>query len=278
MPEATFIPSGSPCTRCSRGQPAFPGDTPLSVMYQIVHKPFPELAEANRNVSPGTIRVLGRMTARDPRGRYPTATALRADLDVVLDRGHTPIPPVAFVPSPTPAFGNQRATAKPVPTPVPPAIPVAPVGSPLDLRERRKTLFRVKLAGIFALIVGGLSALWALLMVLEVLLALAGELDTGPDAPPMEVMVLTFLGLLVFSAATAALQVTGGVKLLRRSKDARGWGIAAGIAGCASLWNCCIYPLCLAAGIYTLVVLLMKDVKTLFGARPAGATYRSAKS
>ena len=62
------------------GSPPFDADTPLALMYQILHEPFPAVQELNADVPAGVAQVLARMTARDPDQRYPSAAVLCADL------------------------------------------------------------------------------------------------------------------------------------------------------------------------------------------------------
>jgi len=118
------------------------------------------------------------------------------------------------------------------------------------------------MAGVFNIIAGALSLAWALLMVIEVFAVASGALDeqfTDPDQPPKEVMIVVF-AVMFFLSAAGGLQVWGGVALLKRARNARGVGMAAAITSLASIWNCCLWPLCAAAGIYTLVILQKREV------------------
>jgi hypothetical protein len=124
-------------------------------------------------------------------------------------------------------------------------------------------LGRLKVVAILGIILGGLSLLWALLMAVEIPLALSGALDEGrgPDDPPREVMAAVFLVLLLLSLGLGLLQILSGVRTLKRQRGARGLGLACGIASICSLWVCCLYPFCLAFGIFALVTFASDDVR-----------------
>ena len=122
------------------------------------------------------------------------------------------------------------------------------------------TLLNIKLVGIFSIVCGLLTVLPALYWVLELCL-LPWILEQDRSGTPAIVFVLVFAILLVLAAVTAIIQITAGVKILKRSPGARTWGIVSAIAGCIHICGCCVYPLTLAGGIYSLVILLGEKVR-----------------
>ena len=68
----------------------------------------------------------------------------------------------------------------------------------------------------------------------------------------------------------AAVKFIGAVKLLRRARNAWGWGLAAGIVGCVELWCSlgCVIPL--AVGIYTIIILCFEHVRRYMQIAPPG--------
>ena len=83
----------------STGRRAYPGESLLQTMHQIVHEPAPlaELVDA----PPELIRIVGKCLARQPRRRYQTAADLAVDLEALADGVRTgealppPTPPAA---------------------------------------------------------------------------------------------------------------------------------------------------------------------------------------
>ena len=122
----------------------------------------------------------------------------------------------------------------------------------------------VKLIGIFDIIAGALNAAWAGLMVVEVLAVAFGAFESDPDFPA-PVAVILFLGMFVLSAAAAVFLIVTGVRMLKRRPGSRKLALVAAIVCCASAWGCCIWPLTLAAGIYSLVALNKDSVKAALG-------------
>ena len=62
------------------GTAPFAADTPLSLMYQITHKPFPDVSDVNPSVPEVVAQVVADATAREPERRYPSAQILAAHL------------------------------------------------------------------------------------------------------------------------------------------------------------------------------------------------------
>jgi len=193
-----------------------------------------------------------------------------------------PPPEASGLPPGAPVPLSGTATAAPA-TPgfVSPGSFGPPGGVPYSLRpswpDPRADL-HIKLAGIFNIIAGSLSALMSLawLAYLVFFGAIFGHLakmpgtsptSTGmpPGFPtdfPMAIFGIIFGVLFVFSAATSALLLIAGIKLLKRRPGARTWAIVAAIVSCCCLWNhCCVWFLCLGSGVYTLIAMLREDVK-----------------
>jgi serine/threonine protein kinase len=57
------------------------GSSPMVVMYQITHEPFPDLGEVLPDTHTGVRQILRNMVARDPNQRYKSAQDLLRDLD-----------------------------------------------------------------------------------------------------------------------------------------------------------------------------------------------------
>ena len=66
------------------GRPPFEADTPLGVLYQITHEPFPDPRELNSDVPEDVAALMNRMTAREPADRPGSADDLLRDLDELL--------------------------------------------------------------------------------------------------------------------------------------------------------------------------------------------------
>ena len=152
-------------------------------------------------------------------------------------------------------------------------IEVPAAGSPADIPVAEPlaaaatagpAALHLKLIGIFNIIAGVLNGLWAGLMVLEVFAVLFGAFEADPDFPA-PVAAILFLGMFVLSAAAAVFLIVTGVRMLKRAPGSRKLGLAAAIVCCASVWGCCIWPLCLAAGIYSLIALNKDSVKAALG-------------
>lgn len=138
----------------------------------------------------------------------------------------------------------------------------APVGSAAPSWD---ILASIKRVGIFNIIVGCLSFLWAMLMLIEVFAARSGFLHKyDPNLPPVEEMLVIFLSLLVFSLMSGAIQFLAGILILQRKNFGRVLGLISGFLSCFTFWTCFVYPFCLASGIYTLIILFKSEVRDFF--------------
>ncbi len=71
------------------GQPPFSGATPFDVLMQVIHREPCSPRKLNRRVNRTLERLIFRAMAKDPKDRYPTADAFKADLQRFLM--HEPI-------------------------------------------------------------------------------------------------------------------------------------------------------------------------------------------
>ena len=156
------------------------------------------------------------------------------------------------------------SSVPPAPAPAPPSAPTAPwtqlpSEAPPAGGRGPDMAARYRLLGILTLVGAGLNFLWMLLMIAYMILFSTGALKEqmraqGGQQMPDEFMLAYFGGLAVLSLITAAVALAGGLKMLRGSAGARGWALGSGIMMCCSLWSCCLWPLNLGLGIYSLVV------------------------
>lgn len=168
--------------------------------------------------------------------------------------------PIEATPDTAPGTYDCPYCGKPFQWPLVPSAPFLQSGAFVQGQPDTGTLLNLKLVGIFNIVCGGLSAAWALLMLLETCLApIIAEQETNP--PPTIVIALMFGGMFLLAAAAAVVQITAGIKVLRRSRRARTWGIVAGVVSCIQVCGCCIYPLTLAGGIFTLVIMFGEKAK-----------------
>jgi len=135
----------------------------------------------------------------------------------------------------------------------------------------------VKLAAIFNLVMAGLDVIYGLLLAALVVLIIAmGHAPAGASAgpelfpgrpgeemKPEDVKIASAVyGVMAFmSLGVAVVKLIGGIKLLRHSRGAWGWGLTAGIVGCVQLWCSLFCVLPLAVGIYTIVAMSMESVR-----------------
>ena len=81
------------------GSSPFEADTPMALMYQIAHVPFPNLTDLNPAVPAAVAELVARMTARSPDDRHRSAKTLCTELEALL-RGEVVVPgPKAGKPS-----------------------------------------------------------------------------------------------------------------------------------------------------------------------------------
>ena len=165
------------------------------------------------------------------------------------------------------APGSQAGAAA---EPGPYRSPAATAGAQHPYGADRAAAFEThrKLVGIFNIIVGILSLLWAGLWGFVVFaVAMAGQEMHGRGDPPPEVVSLFYLVAAALALAGGIIQLAAGTKVLKGSPGARNMGLFAGFLSCASLWGCCVYPFCLASGIYTLIILFGQDAKSFLEVR-----------
>lgn len=165
-----------------------------------------------------------------------------------------------------PAAGIAASAAPPpvIPQAFAPPPPYSPVAS-----DPARVASNIRLAGIFNIIVGILSLLWAVLMLIETFVApfMAKE---DPHGPPPGLMVVIFLLLFLISVGAGVVQLIAGIRLDKCRKGSRTIGLVSGFASCASiLWGCCICPFCVASGIYTLILLFKEPYKAFLSSSSA---------
>lgn len=171
---------------------------------------------------------------------------------------------VARIPSPDePAEGAAPPEDHDAHLPQPAAYPYAPAYD--EAQRRQEAALRMegnlRLLAILTLIMGGVSLLWSIYMLYRAWAVSAGRVPLEPGSLSRD-MVATFIVVLaVLAIGTAVVELVAGIMLLRRSSGCRTMGIIAGVVSCASLWQCCVFPFCLAVGIYALVVLCGRDAR-----------------
>ena len=117
--------------------------------------------------------------------------------------------------------------------------------------------------GIFNIIAGVVSLLWAVFAAFVVVVGVIAT-EGMPGRRRDEgfwIPVAVYGAMFLLSAVTGIIQLAAGTKVLKGSPGARNMGLASGFISCASLWGCCVYPVSLASGIYTLIILFGHDAK-----------------
>lgn len=89
------------------GKPPFQADSSMAVMYKHVNDPLPDPRKLNPNLSDGVVRILKKMTAKDPADRYQDMLELYNDLDRVY-QGLTPTAVVRTPDSPEAALRKMQ--------------------------------------------------------------------------------------------------------------------------------------------------------------------------
>lgn len=79
------------------GTVPFNGNTPVSIALKHAQEPIPSIRKKDRSVPQALENVVLKATAKDPRDRYPSAQAMKADLDSSLDPARADEP--VFVPT-----------------------------------------------------------------------------------------------------------------------------------------------------------------------------------
>jgi len=138
----------------------------------------------------------------------------------------------------------------------------------------------LKIAGIVNIVMAGIdilyAALWAIVAICVATGALDPQLANLPERPavapgdiPNSVLVAVILGIGVLALAAGLLKLIGGIKILRRSSGAWGFGLVSGILGCLQIWcsYLCLIPL--AVGVFTIVVLSLENSRRYLRENPA---------
>ncbi|MBN2308319.1 MAG: SUMF1/EgtB/PvdO family nonheme iron enzyme, partial [Candidatus Hydrogenedentes bacterium] len=146
------------------GRPPYDADTPVALMYQIVHQPFPTVYLTSRVPEP-VVKLVGKMTARQPNYRYLTAEALCADLRTMLHEPaaaglkHWPGAGSAQQPeaprgesqrvTPPPDADSSKPISSPKETPAPQSTPGEPPGKQRAPLASPKRWALLAAAGVF---------------------------------------------------------------------------------------------------------------------------------
>ena len=159
------------------GRPPFVGDSPVSVAYQHVREQAPPPSSHDEELTPEIDAIVMKSLAKNVGDRYPSAAAMRADIDRYLEGKPVQAPPV-------PAVVASSFAPTDSPTQVVAAVTEGPAEEPED-RKRRGPL--------------------ALLIILLVAL-IAAALIFGPklfQSSPDQVQVPTITGMTRADAETA---------------------------------------------------------------------------
>src|SRR3954449_7124900 len=81
------------------GRPPFVGDSPVSVAYQHVREQAPPPSSLDEDLTPEIDAIVMKSLAKNVADRYPSAAAMRADIDRYLAGKPVQAPPVAAVPA-----------------------------------------------------------------------------------------------------------------------------------------------------------------------------------
>lgn len=121
----------------------------------------------------------------------------------------------------------------------------------------------IRLAVIFNYISAGLDAAASLMTLgLGLLVMIVPDMaPRNPGDPPAQVLGAIYVAIGCLMAGIATVKFIAMSKLRRASPQAWGWSLAAGIIGCAQVFfiSCCCLQV--AAGIYTVVILCLSNVK-----------------
>ena len=180
------------------GQMPYHADTPMGLAVKHITEPVPRILAANPKLPGSTERVIARAMAKDRADRYPTATAMSAQLQTVASGGSLPDAPArsAADPAPTSLGGTLGGAALGTPkvgTQVQPGTSKAAGGRPAWL------------LGVAALGLGGLC-----LVVLVAAGLLSGNaLGWFRSSTPTNIAQVTFTPAPSDAPATIAPSATG---------------------------------------------------------------------
>jgi tRNA A-37 threonylcarbamoyl transferase component Bud32 len=164
------------------GKPPFTGDTPVAIAYQAVREIPPPPSTHNPRVPAALDAIVMRAIAKDPAGRYPSATEMRSAL-LSADRAvRDPEATAAIAPPPA---AEKTAVVAPSTSVLPPVTEVGPLTDPSDRPARRAaaaaevsdSVYRRRRAAVLA----GLALLAALIVV--AIVALSGGSKTKVPVP-----------------------------------------------------------------------------------------------
>jgi len=162
-----------------------------------------------------------------------------------------------------PACGATMGAGPAAAAPAAPAVGAAQAPEVLLTLAQAGTLMQIKMAAVFNIVVGILNVLTAGLMVFYAVMFMVGMPREMPHDSAGALKVMGILsGVAAFlSVVLAVLQIFAGAYLVMRKPAARTLGLVAGFASCVSLWGLCVWPLSLATGVYTLIVLFRGSTK-----------------
>lgn len=199
-------------------------------------------------------------------GTAPTIAATAEDLgagpgfSAAAPQSPQAPPPTLFV-----GGGGQIPSTPPAslyaPQPSPFALPPSPYRPPNRVASLEPHL---KVVAIFNIILGVFTFGWAFIWIAEIVLFATGQIETENHDEMANVFTLVFIVvLLILSIAAGIVHVLAGIKLLSKKPGGRVIAIIAGIAGACSIWTCCLWPLGLGFGIYTLSIVLRAEALEL---------------
>jgi len=158
------------------------------------------------------------------------------------------------------------------PAQFPPPVPGDPFAPDLNYQGNRPygaapTL--VKVVGIMNIVTAGIDILWCGLLSVFAIMFGTGNLPKefqGPEGPlppgaSLNLVALVLCGMALLSVVAGVLKLIGGIKLLRKSRGAWGFGLAGGIIGCVQLWCSYFCVLPMGVGIFTIVVMALGNTR-----------------
>jgi len=144
----------------------------------------------------------------------------------------------------------------------------------------------VKINAITNIVMSAIDVFWALFLGILAICLATGTMGlhdfNGPERqgptpgdPPVVVVAVVMGGTAVVSFLAGILKLVGGIKLLRRSRGAWGFGLAGGIVGCLQVW--CLYfcVLPMAVGIFTIIIMALENTRRYLHDNPASGAGQS---
>jgi len=150
---------------------------------------------------------------------------------------------------------------------------------PIDLPYASVTEFGnaallVRLAAIFLYVAAGLDFLYGLIQiamafVMPYLMRASTPPGEAPPPPHMDmIIVIMYAAIGVLCLLVCGLKLIAATKLLRVRRHAWGFGLAAGIVSCTQFWCSLFCVLPMGAGIYTIVILCLENVRRYLAVPP----------